>query len=105
MVLLHILQQKATTILSYVMRKEEKMNNKNNLPYSDERLASIMNIHPCEFKFLSIRKEIKQIVQEYNYSFNSKLAIQSLERLKDRYMNEAVISDAIDSLIFCIKLW
>lgn len=81
------------------------MNNNGSLPYSDERLAGIMNIHPCEFKFFPIRKEIKQIVQEYNYSFNSKMAVKSLERLKDRYANDVVISDAIDSLISCIKLW
>lgn len=37
------------------------MNNQGRLPYSDERLAKLMGLEPCELTFLSVRDEVKKL--------------------------------------------
>lgn len=80
------------------------MNNQGRLPYSDERLAKLMGLEPCELTFLSMRDEVKKIVRDYNLFLNSDDAIRELSKIRDRYRSDEMVCDAITNLITCIKL-
>lgn len=80
------------------------MNNQRRLPYSDEGLSKLIGIEPCEFSFLTMRDEIKNIVRDYNLFFNSDEAIMKLNRLREKYQTDNMVNDAITMLITCIKL-
>lgn len=80
------------------------MKNYGRLPYSDERLASLMGIEPSELKFLAARDEIKKIVRDYNLFLNSSVAIAELTQIREKYESDKMVYDAVTKLISYIKL-
>lgn len=80
------------------------MKNDGRLPYSDERLASLMGIEPSELKFLVARDEIKKIVRDYNLFLNSGVAIVELTQIREKYELDKMVYDAVTKLISYIKL-
>lgn len=74
------------------------------LPYSDERLASIMEIHPSELKCSPRRDEIKDIVREYNLTLDAGRAVNRLSHIANLYACGEYWVEAIKRLILYIKL-